>query len=218
MKKTFLKSISCLICASALTTVGCSDKNDEPQNETIESAAIDYTEKNAASWGNYMLQVAALLRSDANSLYDSWAVEYDGGEPFATSFKTHNGGDYSSALSCIEQIIEGCADIANEVGTAKIGDPYQLYISGDTKSALYAVESWYSWHSREDYSNNIISIRNSYYGSLDGTISPKSLSALMATENPGLDEEMKSAIADASNKILDIPQPFRNHINSPESR
>ena len=218
MKKTFLKSISCLICASALTTVGCSDKNDEPQNETIESAAIDYTEKNAASWGNYMLQVAALLRSDANSLYDSWAVEYDGGEPFATSFKTHNGGDYSSALSCIEQIIEDCADIANEVGTAKIGDPYQLYISGDTKSALYAVESWYSWHSREDYSNNIISIRNSYYGSLDGTISPKSLSALMATENPGLDEEIKSAIADASNKILDIPQPFRNHINSPESR
>ncbi|MDE5870403.1 MAG: peptidase M75, partial [Muribaculaceae bacterium] len=120
--------------------------------------------------------------------------------------------------SCIEQIIEGCADIANEVGTAKIGDPYNLYISGDTQAALYSVESWYSWHSREDYSNNILSIRNSYYGSLDGTVSPKSLSVLIASENPELDSKVKAAITDASNAILAIPQPFRNHINSAESR
>ena len=165
-----------------------------------------------------MVQVAALLRLDANNLYDAWTVSYEGGTPFATSFKEHNGGDYSSALSCIEQIIEGCADIANEVGTAKIGDPYQLYISGDTQGALYAVESWYSWHSREDYSNNILSIRNSYYGTLDGTVSEKSLSALMANVNSSLDSEVKAAIANASNSILAIPQPFRNHINSPESR
>ncbi len=165
-----------------------------------------------------MVQVAALLQMDANTLYEAWTVSYEGGSPFATSFKQHNGGNYSSALSCVEQIIEGCADIANEVGTAKIGDPYNLYISGDTQAALYSVESWYSWHSREDYSNNILSIRNSYYGSLDGSVSPKSLSALIATENTDLDSNVKAAISDASNAILAIPQPFRNHINSSESR
>ncbi|MDE6637805.1 MAG: peptidase M75, partial [Muribaculaceae bacterium] len=86
------------------------------------------------------------------------------------------------------------------------------------QAALYSVESWYSWHSREDYSNNILSIRNSYYGSLDGKVSQKSLSALIATENADLDSKVKAAIADASNAILAIPQPFRNNINSSESR
>ncbi|MBD5355247.1 MAG: peptidase M75 [Bacteroides sp.] len=217
MKLKSLFAVMALSCTLGMTLTACSD-NDEPKTDDDDSATLDYTEKNAASWGNYMVQVAALLRLDANNLYDAWTVSYEGGTPFATSFKAHNGGDYSSALSCIEQIIEGCADIANEVGTAKIGDPYQLYISGDTQGALYAVESWYSWHSREDYSNNILSIRNSYYGTLDGTVSEKSLSALMANVNSSLDSEVKTAIANASNSILAIPQPFRNHINSPESR
>ncbi|MDE5997270.1 MAG: peptidase M75 [Muribaculaceae bacterium] len=218
--KKYLLPFSALLCASAMIITGCS-KNDDPNpgNDNSDNAAtLDYNEKNAASWGNYMQQVAILLQMDANTLYEAWTVSYEGGTPFATSFKQHNDGNYSSALSCIEQIIEGCADIANEVGTAKIGDPYNLYISGDTQAALYSVESWYSWHSREDYSNNILSIRNSYYGSLDGSVSPKSLSALIAAENAELDTNVKAAIANASNAILAIPQPFRNHINSSESR
>ncbi|MDE6785994.1 MAG: peptidase M75 [Muribaculaceae bacterium] len=218
--KKYLLSFSALLCASAMALTGCSNNDDPKQdNDNNDNAAtLDYNEKNAASWGNYMQQVAILLQMDANTLYEAWTVSYEGGAPFATSFKQHNDGNYSSALSCIEQIIEGCADIANEVGTAKIGDPYNLYISGDTQAALYSVESWYSWHSREDYSNNILSIRNSYYGSLDGSVSPKSLSALIATENAQLDSDVKAAIANASNAILAIPQPFRNHINSTESR
>ncbi len=220
MKKNFLLDISALLCAGIMTLSGCSNNDDpKPENNNHDNAAtLDYNEKNAASWGNYMQQVAILLQMDANTLYEAWTSSYEGGAPFATSFKQHNGGDYSSALSCIEQIIEGCADIANEVGTAKIGDPYNLYISGDQQAALYSVESWYSWHSREDYSNNIISIRNSYYGSLDGTVSPQSISALIATENADLDTKLKASIAGASNAILAIPQPFRNHINSTESR
>lgn len=217
MKLKSLFAVMALSCTLGMTLTACSD-NNEPKIDNDDSATLDYTEKNAASWGNYMVQVGALLQLDANTLYDAWTKSYEGGVPFATSFKAHNGGDYSSALSCIEQIIEGCADIANEVGTAKIGDPYQLYVSGDTQGALYAVESWYSWHSREDYSNNIMSIQNSYYGSLDGSVSPKSLSSLITSENPALDTEIKTAITNASKAILAIPQPFRNHINSSESR
>lgn len=216
MKIKHLLAIIGLSCAAALLLAGCSD-NNEPEIDD-DSADIDYTAANAASWGNYMVQVASLLRTDANSLYDAWTLSYKGGQDFAGSFKAHNGGDYSSALSCIEQIIDGCADIANEVGTAKIGDPYRLYVSGNTKSALYAVESWYSWHSREDYSNNILSVRNSYYGSLDGSVNPSSLSALVSAVRPELDSRIKSAIDGAYDAILAIPQPFRNHINSTEAR
>lgn len=205
------------LAAAGLLLASC---NDEPKgrNNDDDSANIDYTESNAKSWGNYMAQVSALLRNDATTLYDCWATSYNGGSSYADIFKGHNGTDYSSAYSCVEQIIEGCAEIANEVGTAKIGDPYNLYVSGDTKSALYAVESWYSWHSRDDYSNNILSIRNSYYGSLDGTVSAESLSALIASNNATLDASMKEAIKNAYDAILGIQQPFRNHINSNESR
>ncbi len=211
------------VAAAALSLSACSEDNPNhnpnpgPENDD-DSANLDYTEANARSWGNYMVQVSALLRADAESLYNAWTVSYENGPSFATTFKKHNGGDYSSALSCVEQIIDGCADIANEVGTQKIGDPYNLYLSGETQRALYAVESWYSWHSREDYTNNIYSIRNSYYGSLDNTVSDKSLSAFIATADAVLDTRVKNAISTAASAIWAIPQPFRSNIDSNESR
>ncbi len=164
-----------------------------------------------------MVQVAGLLRDDADNLYKAWTESYKGGEPFATTFRRHDSSSYPSAQSCVEEMADYCANIANEVGTAKIGDPYSLFRAGNTTEALYAVESWYSWHSREDYSNNIYSIRNSYYGSLDGTVSPSSLSALVASADRPLDSAIKGAIDKAAKAILAIPQPFRNNIGSDES-
>lgn len=163
------KYLSMFFAAAALMGA-CSDKNDGPDpdngggnggEDPVEAANIDYTSANAASWANYMNQVSNLLVKDSEELYDSWTVSYNGGASFAEIFKNHAGGEYSSALSCLEQIVDGCSDIANEVGTSKIGEPYNLWQEGNREKALYAVESWYSWHSREDYSNNILSIRNS---------------------------------------------------------
>jgi hypothetical protein len=119
-----------------------------------------------------------------------------------------NSGDVAGeSLVCVEQLIDGCIDIAGEVGTSKIGDPYDLYVSGQKTNALYAVESWYSWHSRDDYSNNILSIRNAYYGSRDGSIASKSLATLIASKNASLDTQMRSAIEAAKTAILSIPLP-----------
>lgn len=125
-----------------------------------------------------------------------------------------NEGSVGGAESCVQQIIDGCIDIANEVGTAKIGDPVDLY-STDPIRALYSVESWYSYHSIEDYSNNILSIRNAYYGSRNGSISTKSLSTVIAANNSSLDTRVKNAIDGAYDAIYNgIPTPFRNNINS----
>lgn len=124
--------------------------------------------------------------------------------------------DSQPALVCVEQIIDGCVDIANEVGEAKIGDPYGLYKSGRTTEALYAVESWYSWHSIDDYSNNILSIRNAYFGTRNGRIATNSLATLIAANNPTLDTQVKEAIGAAYDAIQAIPAPFRNNIDAPE--
>lgn len=121
-----------------------------------------------------------------------------------------------AALVCIEQIIDGCMDIANEVGNAKIGDPYDLYKSGQTTQALYAVESWYSWHSIDDYSNNILSVRNAYYGTRDGKKANNSLATLIEANNATLDAQVREAITTAYDAIQAIPAPFRNNIGAPE--
>lgn len=217
---------SLILGAAALTLAGltwsCSDDNNDGKNDPDipgqSSKDIDYTAENAANWHNYSVQVARLLEKDSQDLYNAWSVSYEGGRSYADIFRNHNGGSYTSALNCIEEIIDGCAEIANEVGEAKIGDPYDLYMNKRYEEALYAVESWYSWHSREDYSNNIYSIRNSYFGSLDGSVNPASISALVASVNPSLDTRMKDAISSTAKAILDIPQPFRNNINSSEAR
>ncbi|MCM1337040.1 MAG: peptidase M75 [Candidatus Amulumruptor caecigallinarius] len=222
MKKSY---IFAAIAIAAMGSVACSsDKNDDNQtpNSTVptptdNAANIDYTAANAASWGNYMSQVSSLLVNDATDLNKAWSVSYNGGAPFAAQYRDHNGSAYGSALSSIQEMIEGCITIANEVGVAKIGEPVDKYQNGDITGALYAVESWYSWHSREDYSNNILSIRNSYYGSLDGTVNSNSLSALVAANNAALDANVKNAINAAYTAILNIPQPLRNNINSAES-
>lgn len=143
-----------------------------------------------------------------------------------------NGGQTGSfiaeATPCLAQMVEGCADIANEVGTSKIGEPYDLWIEGNTTAAVYAVESWYSWHSRDDYSNNILSIANTYAGTTNSTaninsgginwaVSNNSLAYFLSVNNPALDAQVRDAINHAWVAIQNIPQPFRNNINSAET-
>lgn len=228
MKKIFkyaMLFVSACVLSAGLVSCGSDDddntggnygKNDGDNNGgnnggSQSPADMDYTTAYAEQWANYMVTVSGLLKDDAQKLYDEWNTRY------AAIFKNHNGTEYNSAISCVEQILDGCIDIANEVGDSKIGDPYNKYTAGQTTEALYAVESWYSWHSRDDYRNNIFSIRNAYYGSLDGTVNANSLSAVLAKKNAALDTQTKALIQAAADAIYAIPQPFRNNINCNET-
>ncbi len=215
MKKIFKYALLFVAaCTMSLSFVACGDdKNDSnPTIPTDETAAdIDYSSAYAEQWANYMVTVSGLLKDDAQTLYDEWNNGY------ADTFKNHNTTEYRSAIDCVNQIFDGCIDIAGEVGDTKIGDPYQKYVAGNTTEALYAVESWYSWHSRDDYRNNIYSIRNAYYGSRNGQVNANSLSAVLAKVNADLDTKAKELIKAAADAIYAIPQPFRNNINSKET-
>ncbi|MDR0421191.1 MAG: hypothetical protein LBH30_07085 [Prevotellaceae bacterium] len=126
------------------------------------------------------------------------------------------GGSFADAIS---EISDGAADIADEVGTTKIESPYL------TRQVL-EVESWYSWHSLEDYQNNIKSIRNAYFGERIATTPPStpkanSLSAFVATKNPQLDTQIKAKIEDCIAKIQAIGtggksfyEVVRDHLNT----
>lgn len=222
-----------------LTFTACSDDNNDNKKDLTEQEIIDqidaednvdYTAQNATAWGNYMRAVDSLLVIDSRTLYNDWTVSYQGGAPYAEQFKNHQVANLENGLTCLEQVINGMADIANEVGTSKIAEPYALYTANwmnkeNMRAGLYAVESWYSWHSRLDYSNNILSIRNAYFGVYDKSID--NMSTTPATHsmyntvqslNPTLNTQMVNAINGAINAIQAIPQPFRNNINTAESR
>ena len=229
MKKTFILGAAlAAACAFTTTTFTSCDNNDDPvvnPDKTQDDADLDYSASNATAWGNYMKNVAALLKSDAEKLYSQWAESYETagvntGVPYATLFKNHDSrSGYSDVKSCAQEVVEKMAEIANEVGSSKIGDPYAKWTSGKQTEALYAVESWYSWHSRDDYTNNIKSIANAYYGKLNGSESNMAEASMAkALEGTAIDRTIRKQIADAQAAIQGITQPFRNHIGSTEAQ
>jgi uncharacterized iron-regulated protein len=66
-------------------------KNGNPRTlndgNSTDANDLDYTSANAKSWGNYMVQVAYLLKTDAATLYDAWNKSYEGGDSYAKLFK-----------------------------------------------------------------------------------------------------------------------------------
>jgi uncharacterized iron-regulated protein len=136
---------------------------------------------------------------------------------FADKLKNATGkydGRFSAAMS---EISDGAADIAGEVGETKIAAPF-------ASGAVEEVESWYSWHSLDDYTNNIISIKNAYFGGIDlSTPKANSLSAFVAGKNAQLDNQIKAKIQDCIAKIAAIGtggksfyEVVRDHINATE--
>jgi predicted lipoprotein len=129
---------------------------------------------------------AVATRLNNNSYYQN----------FADKLTTATG--YSSWGAALNEIASGAADIADEVGATKIAQPYADMHVED-------VESWYSWHSLDDYQNNIRSIKNAYLGGRDDdSRTAISLSSYVKGKNPTLDTKIKAQIEDCLTKIKAI--------------
>lgn len=182
----------------------------------------------------YLVAATEYLRNDTYQLWANWigedaiddnnvlevfeeeeiGVKYN----FSDHFKNAGfaGSTFKSQDEAIDQIVEGCTTIADEVGAQKIGGPNGYAKEGDIDRAVLEVESWYSWNSIDDYTNNIISIRNSYFGGRGLTAnnaSKNSLSAFVKSKNAALDTEITNAIEKAYNAIaVNMDRPFRNNL------
>jgi uncharacterized iron-regulated protein len=116
---------------------------------------------------------------------------------YAAKMKDASGFSNSFA-SAVSQISDGAAEIAGEVGETKIAAPYASH-------KVEEVESWYSWHSLDDYKNNIESIKNAYLGGVNNsTRTSVSLSTYVASQNDQLDKDIKAKIEDCITKITAI--------------
>ena len=117
---------------------------------------------------------------------------------------------FNSLQSAIAQVLsddEGsCFGIGNEVGTAKIANPF-------TAGDVSYVESPYSYNSITDFRDNIRSIRNVWLGSTDRTAATYSFHTFFASV--GLDDvntSLENAYVSAIKSISNMPSPFVKYV------
>lgn len=192
--KRGIVSIVTLIAMIA-TLASCKKKNEE---NDVNGGSVDYPREN---YLGYIRVVSEVLSNDALHVYACWAGldnldaedaaraeenEFAGvdDEGYVTEIVDHNHKPYTNTKDVINQIIDGCIDIATEVADSKMGEPYD---NGD----VYGVESWYSFYSYTDYQNNIRSIANA----LRGGIAAGELNSMAATR-----DEDKSVLAYIASK------------------
>ena len=171
----------------------------------------------------YAQRVCTLLKERCFQLQVAWEGETNAEraavvQKAGLSYQTENGLSYGDNLKeagvnsmstfttiqdAISQVLsdtEGsCVGIANEVGTAKIANPFS---AGD----IAYVESPYSYNSITDFQDNIRSIRNIWLGSLDGNKAANSFAKFFERVNAKTGVE--SAVTDAIDKIGRMPAPF----------
>ena len=215
MKKNIF-AMGLLALSLGFTACDNEDEKEFPEGTSevsIDEQDIEVTSANINTWTQYAVAVANLLAKDASDLNSAWSKAYKGGEAYAQTFKSF-GGEYKSASACVQQIVDGCIDIAGEVGTSKIGEPRDLWEHAKYTEAVYAVESWYSWHSIDDYSNNIQSIRNAFNGTRNNTEATHSLASFVKAKDAALYGTVKGRIDAAYNAIKSMAAPFRSHIGN----
>ena len=168
----------------------------------------------------YELEVAWSENPNAERLaaVKAAGLEYltDKGQSYAANMK--NAGNtsvskFATLKVAVQQLLsmeEGsCWGICNEVGTAKIANPFQ---AGD----ISFVESPYSYNSILDFQNNIRSIENLWYGGTEGTSSNAQYSfhKFFQANASAEGQRVEAAIKNAIDKIGAMPYPFVKYVST----
>ena len=112
------------------------------------------------------------------------------------------GSTFATFTNALEAIADGCLDIADEVGTSKIGKCH-------TGEDVTYVESPYSQKSITDFYDNITSIKNAYMGGMESQRDEAlSLHTYIKDNNKELDNKAMNAIENAMTKIQAMKAPF----------
>ena len=145
--------------------------------QVVKAANLSYVTENGLNYGENLIQAGTNAKSTFRSL--------------------------KAAIAQVLSDDEGsCVGIANEVGTAKIANPFS---AGD----ISYVESPYSYNSITDFQDNIRSIRNIWNGSTDGNAADNSFSRFFTNVGQdNINKAMNDAVNDAIGKIGSMPSPF----------
>lgn len=174
----------------------------------------------------YAQQVCKLLKERCFQLQVAWEGEKNANrlavvKAAGLPYQTENGLSYAENLvgagqdskstfpslkDAVAQVLssdEGsCVAICNEVGTAKVANPFS---AGD----IAYVESPYSYNSITDFQDNIRSIRNVWFGSTNGNAAAGSFNAFFASVGQ---DATNTAVTGAFNGAIDaigqMPAPF----------
>ena len=174
----------------------------------------------------YAQQVCKLLKERCFQLQVAWEGEKNANrlavvKAAGLPYQTENGLSYGENLvgagqdskstfpslkDAVAQVLssdEGsCVAICNEVGTAKVANPFS---AGD----IAYVESPYSYNSITDFQDNIRSIRNVWFGSTNGNAAAGSFNAFFASVGQdATNTAVTGAFNSAINAIGQMPAPF----------
>ena len=174
----------------------------------------------------YAQQVCKLLKERCFQLQVAWEGEKNPSRVAVVKaaglpYQTENGLSYGDNLigagqnskstfpslkDAVAQVLssdEGsCVAICNEVGTAKVANPFS---AGD----IAYVESPYSYNSITDFQDNIRSIRNVWFGSTNGNAAAGSFNAFFASVGQdATNTAVTGAFNNAINAIGQMPAPF----------
>ena len=143
----------------------------------VKAAGLEYTTEKGLSFGDNMKQAGKSSMSTFASLTD--------------------------AISQVLADDEGsCFGICNEVGTAKIANPF-------ANADIAYVESPYSYNSITDFRDNIRSIRNIWLGSTDRTANDYSFHTFFASVKAAeVNTSVEGAYLNAIESISNMPAPF----------
>ena len=151
---------------------------DASRLSVVKAAGLDYQTQKGLSYGDNLINAGV---AGSNS-----------------SFPT-----LKDAIAQVLSADEGsCLAIANEVGTAKIANPFSA-------GNVSYVESPYSYNSITDFRDNIRSIRNVWLGSTDKKANKFSFHTFFASvKKDAVNNSVENAYVSAIEGISNMPSPF----------
>ena len=187
-------------------------RNGQPRNAAEFKGNDTYTGFTAISGASelaYAQRICTLLKERTFQLAAGLEYTTENGLSFGDNLKQagkNSQSTFATLTDAITQVLsadEGsCFGICNEVGTAKIANPFA---NGD----IAYVESPYSYNSITDFADNIRSIRNVWLGSTNGNAASKSFHSFFANVNQAaVNSAVENAYTSAINNISGMPAPF----------
>lgn len=158
---------------------------------------------------DYLIALSTNLNTLCNQAKSSWDTTLTGN--YTSEFNTAGNGSsiYLTQRSAYEQVMDAMIDICDEVANGKIAEPY---INQDPTLE----ESPFSSNSIIDFTDNIRSVQNMYFGkySNDG----KGLEDLIKANNLSMDGIIKTRIANSFNALGNITVPFGQAISTQQTQ